>query len=92
MNKSGDRVDAVIEVLARHSQRATYGAVGGLIGFPAQSVMSGKPKTPRNSWVVSKATGRPTGYLASETHPALEQNPDVISTPEALAAWLGSHK
>ena len=91
MNKSGYRVDEVVEVLARHSQRATYGAVGGLVGLPARSVMSGKPRTQTNSWVVSKATGRPTGYLANETHPALEQNREVISTPEALAAWLRSH-
>ena len=49
MNESGYRVDEVVEVLARHSQRATYGAVGGLVGLPAQSVMSGKPRTQTNS-------------------------------------------
>jgi hypothetical protein len=44
----------VVSLLCEHSQRATYGAVGGLVGLPARSVMFGQPKTPTNSFVVSK--------------------------------------
>jgi len=39
-------VDSIVAVLARHAQRATYGAVGGVVGLPARSVMSGCARTP----------------------------------------------
>ena len=53
MTTSPPDIDAIIEHLARHRQRATYGALAGLVGGVARSVMGRHPRTPRNSWVVS---------------------------------------
>ncbi|HLM66062.1 MAG TPA: hypothetical protein VK358_00980 [Longimicrobium sp.] len=78
----------ILAELQRHRQRATYGAVGGLIGIPARSVMSGHPKDPLHSWVVRKSNGQPTGYLPVEKDPALTTRPEVISTADELRAWL----
>lgn len=78
----------VVELLDRHAQRATYGAVGGVIGLPALSVMKGQPKTHRNSWVVSARHLTPTGYDESERDPRLFSRSAVLRTPEALSAWL----
>lgn len=81
----------IVKTLSRHTQRATYGAVGGLVGRLARSVMSGQAKSPDNSWVVSAKTGLPTGYATNEMHPRLQSFDEVISTPEDLVAWLRTH-
>ena len=81
-------LEQVLALLDKHAQRATYGAVGGLVQLPAQSVMYGLPKTPRNSWVVSKATKMPSGYSFAQQHVRLTASPDVIETAEALNLWL----
>ena len=78
----------VIATLARNSQRATYGAVGALVGLPAQSVMHGQSKCPQNSWVVSKRTGCPTGYTSRECAAGLTDGPPAIAKGPELAAWL----
>ena len=71
MNPGTWQLEDVISRLSRHSQRATYGAVGGVVGRIARSVMSGQRKTPANSFVVSASTGEPTGYTQSERHASL---------------------
>lgn len=81
----------VIELLDLHAQRATYGAVGGVVGLPAQSVMQGQPKTHRNSWVVSATRLTPTGYDEAERDPRLFSRSAVLCTREALSAWLRTH-
>lgn len=85
------QLNDIVTALSRHSQRATYGAVGGLVRLPPRSVMSGQPKTMENSWIVSKKNKRPTGYLPDEMHPSLEAHAAVISSPQDLAAWLRTH-
>lgn len=80
----------VIAKLERNHQRATYGAVGGIVGFPPRSVMSGQQKTPRNSWVVSAKTKLPTGYSKTECHLFLDVNKRVIASASELTAWLKS--
>lgn len=92
MSKKSDHVMQITAVLARHSQRATYGAVGGLVGLPAQSVMAGLPKNAQNSWIVSKTTGMPTGYSANEIDPHLLDNEYVITAWGKLEVWLHSHR
>ena len=92
MSAKHDHRDQVIEALDRHRQRATYGAVGGLVCLPARSVMQGQVKNPRNSWVVSSASSAPTGYAEDERHPLLESNELVIKTAEALADWWKDHR
>ena len=91
MKPSDIRLKAIIEMLSKHRQRATYGAVGGVVGKPARSVMSGQPKCIQNSWVVSAKTGRPTGYFKHETDSHLEAS-SIIVTPEELADWLRTHE
>jgi hypothetical protein len=84
-------LDQILDVLDRHHQRATYGAVGDLLSRPARSVMLGRPRDARHSWVVRKADGAPTGYGPSEQHPALRSRPEVLASGQELRAWLSRH-
>lgn len=91
MPSKQDRLDTLLVALDRHHQRATYAAVGGLIGLPAQSVMQGRAKSTLNSWVVSKDRSLPTGYLTGDCHPRLTASAHVIQTAAELQAWLDTH-
>lgn len=87
-----EQLKQIIAVLDKHMQRATYGAVADVVGLQAQSVMNGKPKDHKHSWVVTKTTGLPTGYSQAELHPMLLlSNPDVISSAKELEKWLITH-
>jgi hypothetical protein len=88
MNTRHYQLTEIVTALSKHHQRATYKAVAGLVGLPARSVMSGKPKTIDNSWIVEKRSGMPSGYLPTQTHHELKSTSTVISTPEDLATWL----
>lgn len=88
MRKKKEQLDQVLAALDRRHQRATYAAVGGVVGLPAQSVMQGRQKAVINSWVVSKKTHLPTGYAAGECHAKLASSPYVIETSDDLRAWL----
>ena len=75
--------------------RATYGAVGGVLGIIARSVSRLlDKKNPTASWVVSSETGLPTGYDDSQLHPNLLDNPHIITSPEELRRrvqqWLAA--
>lgn len=83
-------LDAILDQLQHFEQRATYGAVAELVGGIAQGVMQGRPKTPRHSWVVSKATGLPTGYREHEAAPTLRRRSQLIATGRELRAWLAA--
>jgi hypothetical protein len=91
MQSKDDHLGAILAALDRHLQRATYAAVGGVVGLPAQSVMFGRPKTALNSWVVSKKKHLPTGYEAVECHGRLTTNSRVIHSPDELRVWLDGH-
>jgi hypothetical protein len=84
-------LDDILERLERHRQRATYGAVAGIVGGNPQSPFIGRPFTPRNSWVVNTDTDQPTGYDPSQLHPNLSDNPHVIRRTEELRTWLTTH-
>ncbi|MEM8931613.1 MAG: hypothetical protein AAGE94_10575 [Acidobacteriota bacterium] len=81
-------LDAVLECLDKHAQRATYGAVAAVVGRLPINVMRGRDKTPRHSWVVSQKTGKPTNYKAAELHPELTANEHVIRDADELRTWL----
>ena len=83
-------LDGIIAALNRHQQRATYSAVAALVDQSPRLLMHKHPRAPENSWVVSKSTGRPTGYADADVHPQLTANDTVLVTREALAAWLES--
>ena len=76
--------------LNNRKTRATYGAVGCILGVLPQDV--GKYlgcRRPKASWVVNKKTRRPTGYKTHEIHPHLYCNPRVIEACGELRQWLG---
>ena len=83
-------LDAILATLHQHHQRATYSAVAGMLGQPPRMLMRGKPRAQSNCWIVSKTTGRPTGYADADLHPQLMSHETVLRTREELAAWLAS--
>jgi len=85
-------IEHLIDQLNKYGQRATYGAVGGLVGLPARSVMHGKPKTIRTSWEVAKKNWKPSGFDIDQQDPRLTLSPAPLSTPEALVSWLKSRQ
>jgi hypothetical protein len=84
-------LETVLDRLHRHGQRATYAAVGGVAGRPALSVMRGRPKDRKHSWVVARANGLPTGYTTAEVDPRMIGSPPPIDDVEQLRLWLRSH-
>jgi hypothetical protein len=81
-------LDEILEILERHHQRATFGAVAGFLGRDPRSLFSGYTRTPRTAWVVSKSTGLPTGTKETDYPAGLRQNERIINTPEDLHLWL----
>ncbi len=65
----------ILQYLETYRTRATYGAVGELLGIPAIGVASRLGDIrPRASWVVSAKTGLPSGYPAEQCHSELLSN------------------
>lgn len=81
-------LDSIVAALAAHRQRATYAAVAGVVNRPPRMLMAGRPRDAQHSWIVSKRTGRPTGYADDQVAPDLAEKPDVLKSREALLAWL----
>jgi hypothetical protein len=77
-------------------QRASYGAVAGLLGVLPRGLMNGQLKSHSLSWIVAASgpqRGSPTGYTVGQTHPEclrqIESRLDnVIESPERLRHWL----
>ena len=79
----------ILDCLNRERIRCTYGAVAAVIGGAARSVGQRlEAKDPRNSWIVNKATGEPTGYLDSQKHADLYRSARVITTEKELRKLL----
>lgn len=86
-------LEDVIEQLNKHHQRATYGAVAGVVGKEAATLMNGRPRCHRDSWIVSKSTGRPTGYMDNDIDPICYEQitanlDNVIVDSFRLKQWL----
>ena len=89
-------LDSIVTRLNDRKQRATYGAVAGLLGVMPRGLMTGRPRSPKYSWVVAKTgtrRGWPTDYTNEQIHPdCLRQILDglgmPISDPESLRLWL----
>ena len=78
-------LDQILDCLERKRVRATYGAVGAVIGRPAQSVGAALGnRRKRASWVVNARTGEPTGYDPTEKHPDLYFTSHIIKAGEEL--------
>jgi hypothetical protein len=85
-----DRMEQIIDALDRERQRATYGAVAALLGKAPRTVMSGRQRDHRHSWVVGRKSGTPTGYNTDLLHPELLTHEHIIETRAELEHWLAS--
>jgi hypothetical protein len=85
---SDKQLDQIIDLLNRHRQRATYGAVGALVDRPASFLMGGRPRDRRHSWIVNQTTELPTGYGQEDMHPDLRSRAKVLKTSQELQGWL----
>jgi hypothetical protein len=81
-------LDHVLDALDRAHQRATYGAVAALLGEAPRTLMKGRTRDPRHSWVVSSLSGEPTGYTPDLVHPQLREHEQILRTREELERWL----
>jgi hypothetical protein len=82
-------LDEILAFLNDRQIRATYGAVGEVVGVipRALGALLGT-RRPEASWIVNAADGLPTGYAQDECHPALFSQPDVIATGRELVMRL----
>jgi hypothetical protein len=96
---AGLSLEGIVHQLDAHKQRATYGAVAELVGVLPRGLMSGRPKTPRYSWVVAASSGTvsrrsfPTGYSNDQMHPECyrqirEGDDHIIDSADVLREWL----
>ena len=85
---AGYTLDFILDNLEQYHQRATYGAVAALVNSSPRSLMTGRDRNPRSSWVVSRRDGQPTGYGDDQKDSSLTERERIISTPEELRAWL----
>ena len=85
---SDKKLDELLNLLHRHRQRATYGAVGAIVDRPASFLMGGRPRDHRHSWIVNQETELPTGYGPDDVHPDLRAHSEVLKTSQQLEDWL----
>ncbi|HXV16112.1 MAG TPA: hypothetical protein VD758_04995, partial [Gemmatimonadaceae bacterium] len=71
-------------------QRATYGAVAAVMNRSPRNLMDKRSRSQRDSWVVSRQTGMPTGYEPEQLHPEITSRETILSTREALESWLAN--
>ena len=83
-------LDQILDALDRGRQRATYGAVAAVLGHTPRTLMIGRERDQRHSWIVSARSGQPTGYRPDQIHPDLSAHADVLNTKEGLSQWLES--
>jgi len=82
-------LEDVLTLLNAEQIRATYGAVGEVIGVTPRALGTYLgPHRPEASWVVSAENGLPTDYDQTEWHPALLSRGEIISTGRALMLRL----
>ena len=76
-------LDRVLDFLAEHRIRATFGAVGEATGIHHQSLRlehQFKLRDPRTAWVVYKNTGQPP----PEIHSRRSENTELITNGTKL--------
>lgn len=86
-----DTLNQILNALDHKHQRATYGAVAAVLGAAPRTLMKGRERDWRHSWIVSRKNGQPTGYEAEQVHPSLADSERVIETREELEKWLSMH-
>ena len=88
---ANDTLDQILDTLDRQRQRATYGAVAAVIGAAPRTLMSGRERDQRHSWVVSRKTGQPTGYEPEQIHSELTATPHIILSRDELERFLAAN-
>jgi hypothetical protein len=83
-------IDSILEQLDTFHQRATYGAVAGVLNASPRNLMSGRSRGQRDSWIVAHGTGLPTGYSPDQVHPEIGSREQILSTAKDLSTWLES--
>jgi hypothetical protein len=83
-------LDSIVDLLNQYHQRASYGAVAAVLSRVPRSLLQGRKKDRRHSWVVNQETGMPTGYHTVQMHPALEERANVLDTEASLRKWLSN--
>ena len=83
-------LDSIVDQLDRYRQRATYGAVAAVLNRPPRNLMAGRTRSQRDSWVVSRNDGMPTGYDPDKVHPEIKSREQILSSGQDLGAWLES--
>jgi hypothetical protein len=83
-------IDSILDVLDQFHQRATYGAVAGVVDTSPRSLMVGRDRDPHSSWIVSRQSGVPTGYKPEQMHPHLTARERILGSPEELRVWLAN--
>lgn len=81
-------VDSILDQLDQFHQRATYGAVAAIVNSSPRSLMTGRERSQRSSWIVNRTTGEPSGYSTEQTHPSLKERQQILDQPELLRTWL----
>ena len=84
-------IETILEYLNAVLVRATYGAVGEVLGVRPQVVprLLGA-RRPEASWIVNGSTGEPTGYTPDEVDPRLAGT-HVIRSGDELRRCLERH-
>jgi hypothetical protein len=98
-------LDKIVALLKKRHQRATYGAVAGVLNRAAMGLMKGRPRSRQDSWVVAQGNRRgrgarrgwPTGYSDDEIDPVclaqIHKDPgDFIGDPVELDKWLNARR
>ena len=81
-------LEEIVDLLDRHGRRATYGAVAAVLGHSPRSLLRGRERGRRFSWIVNRETGMPTGYSEELIDPRLKESGPVIATDGELRTWL----
>jgi hypothetical protein len=81
-------LEDIVDLLDRHGRRATYGAVAAVLGHSPRSLLKGRDRGRRFSWIVNRGTGMPTGYPEDQIDPRLKNSWAVIASDAELRAWL----
>jgi hypothetical protein len=83
-------IDGILNALDAGHQRATYGAVAALLQTSPRTLMQGRERDQRHSWVVSRRSGEPTGYSPEQIHPSLHEKSEIFATKAELARYLAA--
>ena len=79
-------IESILDCLNETGTRATYGAVGDVLGVPPRTAGSLLGfRRPRVSWVVNADSGMPTGYRESEMDPRVGHATPLVTTGRELS-------